>query len=165
MDESNFRLPPQQWQLLRRPLDEALDLPSTQRSSWLSALPAEHATLASRLKALLAHADAPAGRDQWTRCRKLERREDRALTGEALHQTGTPPRAVRQGDYSLLTCALSMFVAIICATATTVASLFALNPDFVASALACVICFAARATASVNLSSVADCLRSRLETM
>ena len=59
MDDSNFRLPPQQWALLRRLLDEALDLPSTQRSAWLAALPAEHATLAPRLEALLSHADAP----------------------------------------------------------------------------------------------------------
>ena len=64
MDESNFRLPPQQWELLRRLLDEALDLPSPQRSAWLAALPAEHATLAPRLKALLSHADAPAGHGQ-----------------------------------------------------------------------------------------------------
>jgi len=56
MDESNFQLPPQQWELLRRLLDEALDLPSTRRSAWVAALPAEHAMLAPRLKALLAHA-------------------------------------------------------------------------------------------------------------
>ena len=50
MDESNFRLPPQQWELLRRLLDEALELPSARRSAWLAALPAEHATLAPRLQ-------------------------------------------------------------------------------------------------------------------
>jgi len=61
MDESNFRLPPQQWAMLRCLLDEALDLPSTQRSAWLAALPAEHAMLAPRLKALLSHDDAPTG--------------------------------------------------------------------------------------------------------
>jgi len=64
MDESNFQLPPQQWELLRRLLDEALDLPSTRRSAWVAALPAEHAILAPRLKALLAHAEAPAGHGQ-----------------------------------------------------------------------------------------------------
>jgi serine/threonine-protein kinase len=64
MDQDNFRLPQQQWELLRRLLDEALELPSARRSAWLAALPAEHATLAPRLKALLSHADAPAGHSQ-----------------------------------------------------------------------------------------------------
>ena len=57
MDDSNFRLPPQQWAQLRRLLDEALDLPSTDRDAWLATLPAEHAALTPRLRALLAHAD------------------------------------------------------------------------------------------------------------
>ena len=61
MDDSNFLLPPPQWALLRRLLDEALDLPSTDRAAWIDALPAEHAALAPRLRALLSHADAQAG--------------------------------------------------------------------------------------------------------
>jgi serine/threonine-protein kinase len=61
MDESNFRLPQQQWGLLRRLLDEALDLPAAARTAWLAGLPAEQAALAPRLQALLAHADATHG--------------------------------------------------------------------------------------------------------
>src|SRR5215469_7197211 len=58
MDESNFRLPSEQWHLLRRLLDTALDLPAASRGAWLAALPAQHAELVPRLKGLLAHADA-----------------------------------------------------------------------------------------------------------
>ena len=58
MDQSNFRLPQQQWALLRSLLDEALALSPAQRAAWLAAMPPEHATLVPRLRALLAHAEA-----------------------------------------------------------------------------------------------------------
>jgi eukaryotic-like serine/threonine-protein kinase len=61
MDDSNFHLPQAQWTLLRRLLDQALELPPAARSAWLAALPAEHATLRARLRALLSHADAATG--------------------------------------------------------------------------------------------------------
>jgi len=58
MDQSNFRLPPQEWARLRSLLDQALDLSPIERAAWLAAMPPEHATLAPRLRALLSHADA-----------------------------------------------------------------------------------------------------------
>ena len=64
MDGSNFRLPPGQWALLRRLLDEALDLPPSARDVWLAALPTEHAVLTARLRALLSHAAAPISHDR-----------------------------------------------------------------------------------------------------
>ena len=64
MDGSNFRLPPGQWALLRRLLDEALDLPPSARDVWLAALPTEHAVLTARLRALLSHADSPISHDR-----------------------------------------------------------------------------------------------------
>jgi serine/threonine-protein kinase len=61
MDESNFRLPQEEWEVLRRLLGEALELPVASRAAWLAALPAVHAVLAPRLRALLAHADSTGG--------------------------------------------------------------------------------------------------------
>ena len=58
MDQSNFRLPPQQWARLRALLDQALDLPPSERAAWLAATSLDDATLAARLRALLSHADA-----------------------------------------------------------------------------------------------------------
>jgi len=62
MDQSNFRLPPQQWARLRDLLDQALDLSPSERAAWLAAMPPEHATLAPRLRALLSHADGESAR-------------------------------------------------------------------------------------------------------
>jgi eukaryotic-like serine/threonine-protein kinase len=58
MDDSNFRLPQEQWAVLRRLLDEALDLPAEARDGWLARLPTEEALFEPRLRALLAHAEA-----------------------------------------------------------------------------------------------------------
>ena len=79
MDDSNFRLPPQQWAQLRRLLDEALDLPVAARAAWLAALPAEHAPLTARLRALLSHAEAATGDD---------------------HLLHTLPKMVETGDFA-----------------------------------------------------------------
>jgi len=79
MDDSNFRLPPQQWAQLRRLLDEALDLPMAARAAWLAALPAEHAPLTPRLRALLSHAEAATGDD---------------------HLLHTLPKMVETGDFA-----------------------------------------------------------------
>ena len=48
---------PQDWALLRRLLDEALELPVGERQAWLEGLAQEHAGLRPRLESLLAHAD------------------------------------------------------------------------------------------------------------
>jgi len=55
-----FDIAPAEWALLRRLLDEALELPAAERAAWLDALPAEHAPLKPRLESLLAHADEEA---------------------------------------------------------------------------------------------------------
>jgi tRNA A-37 threonylcarbamoyl transferase component Bud32 len=52
-----FDIAPAEWALLRRLLDEALELPAEERAAWLDALPPEHAPLKPRLESLLAHAD------------------------------------------------------------------------------------------------------------
>jgi eukaryotic-like serine/threonine-protein kinase len=49
------------WARLNRLLDEALDLPETERSRWLDKLPAEDEALKPRLTRLLAHATADDG--------------------------------------------------------------------------------------------------------
>ena len=44
------------WTTLARLLDEALDLPTSERAQWLDRIPAEHETLKPRLRQLLEHA-------------------------------------------------------------------------------------------------------------
>ncbi|HEX5687819.1 MAG TPA: serine/threonine-protein kinase, partial [Ideonella sp.] len=61
MSAALFNIAPAQWGLLRRLLDEAMDLPAAKRAGWLTALPPEHATLRARLEELLAHADDETG--------------------------------------------------------------------------------------------------------
>jgi serine/threonine-protein kinase len=57
----SFKLDPGAWSTLRRLLDQALDLPATERAAWLESLAPEDAPFRPRLQALLAHADdAPA---------------------------------------------------------------------------------------------------------
>src|SRR5262245_24312658 len=48
------------WDVLNRLLDEALDLPASERDRWLEGLPAEHASLKTRLRELLALAGTSA---------------------------------------------------------------------------------------------------------
>ncbi|MEK8030608.1 protein kinase [Ideonella sp. DXS29W] len=57
MSSPLFDMAPEQWALLRRLLDEALELPAPERAGWLANLPEEHAALRPRLENLLAHAD------------------------------------------------------------------------------------------------------------
>jgi eukaryotic-like serine/threonine-protein kinase len=52
-----FDLAPGDFAVVRRLLDEALDLRPDERAAWLDRLPAEHAALRLRLEGLLAHAD------------------------------------------------------------------------------------------------------------
>ncbi|WP_374566319.1 protein kinase [Ideonella sp.] len=52
-----FDIAPAEWALLRRLLDEAMELPAADRPGWLAALPPEHAALRPRLENLLSHAD------------------------------------------------------------------------------------------------------------
>lgn len=54
--QESFDLPPDQWQTLRRLLDDALERPPEGRDTWLAELGDEYAPLKARLKALLAHA-------------------------------------------------------------------------------------------------------------
>jgi serine/threonine-protein kinase len=57
----SFKLAPGEWSALRRLLDQALDLPTTDRAAWLDALGPDDAPFRSRLQALLVHAgDVPA---------------------------------------------------------------------------------------------------------
>ncbi|MEO8122750.1 MAG: serine/threonine-protein kinase [Burkholderiales bacterium] len=84
-----FDLPAPRWARLRQLLDEALDLPASQRNAWMHALPAADADLLPRLRALLAHA------------------ESGALTGnlpriETADFSGASPPAERIGPYRLL---------------------------------------------------------------
>lgn len=57
MSAALFDIAPAEWALLRRLLDEALELPAAERAAWLAALPAEHEALKPRLESLLAHAE------------------------------------------------------------------------------------------------------------
>jgi len=57
MNATVFDIAPAEWALLRRLLDEAMELPTAERPAWLAALPPEHATLRPRLESLLSHAD------------------------------------------------------------------------------------------------------------
>jgi tetratricopeptide (TPR) repeat protein len=50
------------WEALDRLLDEALDLPPSERAQWLDELPEAHASLKPRLRGLLARAEDPDGR-------------------------------------------------------------------------------------------------------
>jgi serine/threonine-protein kinase len=53
----SFKLDPGAWSALRRLLDQALDLPATDRAAWLESLGPDDAPFRHRLRALLAHAD------------------------------------------------------------------------------------------------------------
>jgi serine/threonine protein kinase len=55
----HFDLAPDDWAVLRRLLDEALDMPAEARPAWFDALGPEHAAFKPRLHALLSHADEP----------------------------------------------------------------------------------------------------------
>jgi serine/threonine-protein kinase len=56
---NNFQLDPQQWNTLRRLLDQALERPAGERALWLEGLDdVQYASLKPRLRALLAHAEA-----------------------------------------------------------------------------------------------------------
>lgn len=57
MNATVFDIAPAEWALLRRLLDEAMELPTAERPAWLEALPPEHAALRPRLESLLSHAD------------------------------------------------------------------------------------------------------------
>ncbi len=57
MNATVFDIAPAEWALLRRLLDEAMELPAAERPAWLAALAPEHAALRPRLESLLSHAD------------------------------------------------------------------------------------------------------------
>ena len=75
------------WAALNRLLDEALDLPAAERERWLEALPAEHAALKPRLRALLAH-QAPAEAGPLQTLPKLQLTASEADAHEAVVPAG-----------------------------------------------------------------------------
>jgi serine/threonine protein kinase/tetratricopeptide (TPR) repeat protein len=97
---SNFELAPAEWATLRRLLDDALDLPLTERGTWVEQLDAEFDAFKPRLRTLLALAARGAGAlplDSLPRIETAQFLADRRTEADGLYAGGSvgPYRLIR----------------------------------------------------------------------
>jgi tRNA A-37 threonylcarbamoyl transferase component Bud32 len=90
-----FDLAPGDFALLRRLLDEALDLPPGERKAWLARLPEGQAALRPRLEGLLAHAEDSEEASRTASRFTLPRLKPRDEAEPALPPDAGPYRAIR----------------------------------------------------------------------